>query len=69
MILLRLQDILEESLDVIDEKHSKISEILERPLFFDSPEVRKVLSELEGTREILHRIAYALSSNFNEEKK
>jgi len=68
MILLRVQDTLEESLDIIDEKHKKMVEVLERPLFFDSPEVRSVLSDVDDTREALHRIAYSLSSNFNEEK-
>ena len=68
MTLLKVQDVLEESLDVLDEKHQKIAEILERPLFYDSPEVRKVLSEINETKMSLHRIAYALSSNFNEDK-
>ncbi len=66
--ILKVQDVLEESLDVIEEKHQKISEILERPLFYDSPEVRTVLSEIAETKVTLHRIAYALSSNFNKDK-
>ncbi len=68
LTLLRVQDVLEESLDVIDDKHQKISERLERPLFYDSHEVRKVLSEIDETKAALHRIAFSLSSNFNEEK-
>ena len=39
VIILRVQDTLEETLDVIDEKYATITEILERPLFYDSPEV------------------------------
>ena len=68
LVLLKIQDALEASLDAIDEKHQKMSEILERPLFYDSPEVRQVLDEIDNTRVLLHEIAYALSSNFNEEK-
>ena len=68
LILLRVQDVLEESLDVIDEKYQKISEILERPLFYDSLEVRQVLTEIDETKAVLHEIAYSLSSDFNKEK-
>lgn len=64
LIILAFQDSLEESLDVIDEKYASISAICERPLFFDSPEVRQVLEDIKGTRDSLHQIAYTLSSEF-----
>lgn len=73
LIILKVQDAIEESLDVIDEKYDSITEILERPLFYDSPEVRKVLKDIRGTRTALHQIAFSLSSNFepgvNEEEE
>lgn len=71
-ILLRLEDVLEECLDVIDEKYSRMSEILSRPLFFDSPEVRKVVEDMRDTRDSLHKVAVVLYKNFDakeEEKK
>ena len=34
LLVLKFQDALEESLDVIDEKYKSIAEICERPLFF-----------------------------------
>jgi hypothetical protein len=37
LIVLNIQDKLENSLTKIDEKYIRINEILEIPLFFDSP--------------------------------
>ena len=69
IIILAFQDSLEESLDVIDEKYASISAICERPLFYDSPEVRQVLEDIKGTRDSLHQIAYTLSSEFESEEE
>ena len=64
LMILRVQDALEESLDVIDEKYASITAICERPLFYDSPEVRQVLADIKDTRWTLHQIAIALSKDF-----
>jgi hypothetical protein len=66
-MILKIQDTIEESLDIIDEKYNKINEICERPLFYDSPEVRSVLSEIKNVREAIHTIAKSLTDNFEEE--
>lgn len=66
MTILRLEDVLEECLDVIDEKYAKMSEILSRPLFYDSPEVRRVVDDVRDTRDSLHRVAVSLYKNFGE---
>lgn len=41
-LVFKFEDNIEVALDKINESYSVISEILERPLFFDSPEVREV---------------------------
>ena len=69
MTLLRLEDALEDCMDMIDEKYAKISEILSRPLFFDSPEVRRVVSDIKDVRNSLHRVAVSMSKNFSSNKK
>jgi hypothetical protein len=68
VIILRVQDTLEEALDVIDEKYSTITEICERPLFYDSPEVKRVLEDIKDVRSSLHGIAYALTQNFDDDE-
>jgi hypothetical protein len=69
IIVLRIQDALQESLDILDSKHRRISDILQRPLFFDSPEIRQVLRDIEDSKKSLHSIALALSSDFKEDKE
>ena len=69
VIILRVQDTLEETLDVIDEKYATITEICERPLFHDSPEVRKVLEDIKGVRSALHEVAYSLTQNFEGDEE
>jgi len=64
ILIIRIQDALEDSLDVIDERYESITAVCERPLFYDSPEVRQVLEDIKETRTALHKIAYALSKNF-----
>ena len=63
--ILRMEDSLEESLDLIEEKYSVMSEILKRPLFFDSPEVKSVVQEIRSVRASLHNVAAALEKNAN----
>jgi len=67
--LLKIEDELDDCLDTINEKYAKMSEILSRPLFFDSPEVRRVVQDIRDTRNSLHRIALALSKDFKAEEE
>ena len=67
MKLLDIEDTLEDCLDVIDQKYETMSEILSRPLFYDSPEVRKVVEEIKSTKDSLHKMAFSLYENFEEE--
>ena len=66
MTILRMEDTVEESLDIIDKRYEKMSEILTRPLFFDSAEVRQVVSEIKTVRDSLHAIAISLTENVTE---
>ena len=68
LTILRIQDTVENSLDALDERYQSISNILQRPLFFDSPEVRQVLIDINGTRDSILEIASALSDNFIHEE-
>jgi len=64
LIILKIEDAIEESLDMIDKKYDSISEILERPLFYDSQEVRQVLNDIRETRSSLNNIATTLYKDF-----
>ena len=62
MIILTFQDKIEDSLDILDEKSSSISSILEKPIFFDSMEVRQVIKDIADSRDSILYIANNLCS-------
>jgi hypothetical protein len=55
-----MQDVLEESLDIIDVKYKNISKILEIPIFYNSPEIKSVIAELLDVKRALLYIANQL---------
>jgi hypothetical protein len=57
LIILRIQEAIEESLDVIDERYQSISKILEIPIFYDSPQIRQVVNDIKITRDTLLKVA------------
>ena len=67
--ILSYQDSLEEALEIIDDRYQNISAICERPLFYDSREVREVLGDIKATRDSLHRVAFSLTENFSIEEE
>ena len=48
---------IENALDEIDECYGEISQVLEKPLFYDSAEVRQVLSQIKKISDIILDIA------------
>lgn len=65
LVIIKMQDVLEDSLDKIDFKYKRINEILEIPLFFDSPEIRRLLIEIKDIKNIILEISSNLTS-FNK---
>jgi len=45
--LIRMEDALEQSLDKLDDRYESISKVLEIPLFYDSPQIRQVVSDIK----------------------
>ena len=61
IIILNTQDAIEKSLDVLDKNYSKMNDIVELPVFFDSIEVRQVMSEIQLARDSILDIASLLT--------
>jgi hypothetical protein len=57
MKLLQVEDALEDCLDTLDKRYSSISKVLEIPLFYDSPEVRKVHEDIKLARDSILLVA------------
>lgn len=68
IIILRLQDIIEDSLDELDQRYAIFGKILERPVFFDSVEIRQVIQEIKLSQELILKIANKLSDFGNSEQ-
>lgn len=57
VILIRVEDSIEESLDVLDERYKRMNEILQTPIFFDSMEVRACVDEIKKSRDAILFVA------------
>lgn len=68
MIILRVQDAIEESLDVLDKRYESISKILNIPLFYDSPEIKRAVDDVRKSREAILYVANQLTSIQEEEE-
>jgi len=66
VVIVTMQDAIEEALDSLDERHKKIDEILQRPLFYDSFEVRQVLQEIRQSQDTILIIANKLADLDNQ---
>jgi len=66
ILILSVQDAVEKSLDVLDGNYSKMSKIAELPVFFDSIEVRQVMSEIQRARHSILGIAELLTEIDND---
>ena len=55
--ILQLQDAVEESLDILDERYESVNKILDIPLYSDSPEIRSVCDDIRTTRDSILYIA------------
>lgn len=69
LIIIKIQESLEESLDIIDEKYERLNKILEIPVFYNSPEVKSAISVIEDSRDALLHVANKLvKSTIKEEE-
>lgn len=57
MIVLKIQDSIENCIEILDERQESITRILTIPLFYDSPEVRKVLEDIKASRDSILYVA------------
>ena len=68
LIIFRVQDAIEESLDVLDKRYESISKILNIPLFYDSPEIKRAVDDVRKSREAILYVANQLTSIQEDEK-
>lgn len=61
-MILEIQDAVEDSLEIINARIQSISKVLEIPLFYDSPEIRRVHEDLKTSKEAMLKVAQTFST-------
>lgn len=65
MIIIDMEDALEESLEILNNKYSRMNEIIQTPVFFDSIEVRQVIAEIKDC----HRAVLVIANKLTRQSK
>ena len=66
MLILEMQDGVERSLDILDNRFKAMTDILQIPIFFDSLEVRQCINEIKKSRDAILYIANILMFDKSE---
>ena len=65
-LIVSVQESIEESLDILDGRYVSISQILDKPVFFDSLEVRQVVEDIKKSRDSVLYVANVLTEPFEK---
>ena len=63
LIILSIEESIEESLDILDERYKSMNKVLQTPIFFDSVEVRQTISDIRECHNAVLLIANKLTNN------
>lgn len=65
-ILFRIEDEINESLDLLDKSYGNLTKISNTPVFYDDPQVKMALKELNRARDAVLLIANKLTNNMKQ---
>ena len=68
VIIINTQEQVESSLDLLDQRYKKMSDIAKTPVFFDSVEIRQVINEINKCVDAVLLVANKLMSVSEQEK-
>ena len=63
IIILDLEESIEDSLDVLNERYISLGKILEKEIFFDSVEVRQAVADIKASHDSIIRVANIITKN------
>jgi len=63
ILILNIEDAIEKSLDILNERYRSMNEVLQTPVFFDSVEIRQVISEIKMCHDAILLIANTLTKD------
>ena len=62
LFILELETSIEQSLDILDHHYKKMNDILQKPIFFDSVEIRQVVEDIRSCHSAVLLVANKLTS-------
>jgi hypothetical protein len=65
-VIIKIEDALEDSLDLLDKRYESMSKILQIPLFFDSPEIKRAVEDIRKSRDAILYVANTLTNSQDE---
>ena len=68
IILLKVQDQIEESLDILDNEYQGINEILKTPVYSDNTEVRAIVRNFQAARDSIVLVANIMTRHASEKE-
>ena len=68
MLILKIEDSIEDCIDILNERYLSVSKVLEREVFFDSIEVRQVIADLKASQNAIYAVANTLTQNMENPK-
>lgn len=63
LIIIKMQDKIETALDKIDLKYNRLGQILEIPVFYDSPEIKNIIIEVQEVQDVVLSLAKDLTDS------
>ena len=63
LLILKVEDAVNECVELLDGRYKSMSEILEIPVFFDSVEVRRVISDIRECQNAVVIVANRLTND------
>lgn len=61
ILILNTETAIEECLDILEEKYKRMNEIIQKPVFFDSIEVRQMISDIKDCQSSVITVANKLT--------
>jgi len=69
ILILNVQDTIEQSLQILDERSQSVEKILNIPLFFDSPEIKRLHKDMVACRDAVLSVAYILTDSLSDDNE
>jgi hypothetical protein len=66
MLILKTEEKLTNILDAIDEEYMEISKVLEKPVFFDSQEIKQVMTSINNVRNTFLNISAYIIEDYDD---